>query len=894
MDADQNTPRSTGPGGDDPVAWHALSPEDCLERLDSRLDGLDEDEVSRRRERLGDNALPAPPPRPAWRRLAAQFNNILIHLLLVAGVAAAVLGHWVDAAVILAVVVVNALIGFLQEGKAERAMEAIGRMLAPKARVRREGQLADIVAESLVPGDIVELKAGDRIPADIRLLKAHGLQVDQAALTGESVPVDKSAEPDPEGAELADRAAVVHAGGMVTRGQATGVVVETGWRTELGRISHLLEGVESLTTPLLREIDRFGRGLSMVILAVAAGMVGLAAWLHATPLGEGFLAGVALAVAAIPEGLPAIITVTLAIGVQRMATRQAGVRRLPAVETLGAVSVICTDKTGTLTCNELQARRLAVSGDRDAVEADAVDTARAVHTRLLEAAVLCNDAPADAASGDPLERALVRLADQAGLDVEGLREDQARTALLPFSSDAKFMASRHGSRVALKGAPEAILGRCGREADAEGGARPLDAEAWQARMHALAEAGLRVLAFAECRLDGAPDHLDDDALPEDACLLGLIAFEDPPRPEVPAAIAACRSAGIEVKMITGDHAATAAAIAGQLSIGDRDAVITGPELDRLDDDGLREAAVRCAVFARTTPEHKLRLVQALQAGGAVVAMTGDGANDAPALKRADIGVAMGIKGTEASRQAAEIVLADDNFASIVSGVEEGRGVYDNIRKALMFILPTNAAQALVVLVAALIGMGLPITPVQILWINMVTAVTLALAVAFEPLEGNVMRRRPRPPGRGLVTAYLAWRVAWVGALITAGVFLTHGLATAGGASAEVARTVAMNTLVAAQLVYLFSARLWVAPGYTPAALFANPWAWLSVAVLLVLQGGLSAWPPAQRVFGTAWPEAGHWAAIGLVALAVFVLVEAEKGLLRLRRRRRRPAGGGAA
>ncbi|WP_222708460.1 cation-translocating P-type ATPase [Alkalisalibacterium limincola] len=683
----------------------------------------------------------------------------------------------------------------------------------------------------------------------------------------------------------------MHASSMVTLGQGSGVVVATGEATELGRISHLLEGVGTLTTPLLRDITRFGRSLAVLILAVAAAMGLVAVWWHATPIGDAFLAGVALAVAAIPEGLPAIITVTLAIGVQRMAARKAGVRRLPAVETLGAVSVICTDKTGTLTRNELVARKIATAAQ--AWPPDEVDPARSGHRRLLEAAVLCNDVAEDAHAGDPLERALVQLALDSGLDVAGVRDANPRDAMLPFSSDAKFMATAHGERVCLKGAPEAVMSRCDQALD---GDEPvaLDAEAWMARMEGLARSGYRVLAFAEhARELGGGKGLHVDDLAKGGCLLGFVAFEDPPREEVPAALSACRSAGIRVAMITGDHAATAKAIAGQLGIGDGERVMTGPELDKLDANGLREAAAGCSVFARTTPEHKLRLVEALQAGGAVVAMTGDGANDAPALKRADIGVAMGIKGTEASRQAAEIVLADDNFASIVAGVEEGRGVYDNIRKALMFILPTNAAQALVVLVAALMGMSLPITPVQILWINMVTAVTLAMAVAFEPPEGQVMQRSPRPPGRGLVTAYVGWRVAWVGVLMTVGVFATFRMAIDSGAGAEVARTVAMNTLVAAQLAYLFCARRWVSPGWTPQALFANPWAWVCVGALLLMQGTITAWPPAQAVFGTAMPAAGHWLWIAIVALVVFVLVELEKAVLHARASRRRASRGRA-
>lgn len=858
------------------TAWHARAPEVVLAGLESRPEGLTGAEAERRLDRHGRNALPSAPPRPAWRRLLGQFHNVLIYLLLVAAAAALALDHPVDAAVILGVVVINALIGFAQEGKAERAMQAIGKMLAPKARARRDGHWRLIDAQTLVPGDVVLLKAGDRVPADLRLLESHGLRVDQAALTGESVPVSKRIDPQAGDCPLADRHGMAYAGTLAAAGQGSGVVTATGRATELGRISIMLGEVQSLTTPLLRQIAVFGRWLALAVFAFAAATVVLSSWLHGTALSEGLMIGVALAVAAIPEGLPAIITITLAIGVQRMARRNAIIRRLPAVETLGAVSVICSDKTGTLTCNELVADRLGLAGG----ECPAASPPGAARP-LLEAAALCNDASPHG-DGDPLEVALVRLAQAGGVDVEALRKAQPRLALLPFSSEHKLMATRHGDRVCVKGAPEKLIDRCDRQLR-DGKIEAIDPDAWHRLLVTMAGEGLRVLAVAERREPGERAALADPEVSGGLCLLGVVGFRDPPRPEARAALDACRAAGIEVKMITGDHAATATAIGQELGISGSGGVLTGPQIDALSPAGLNARVGTVNVFARTTPEHKLRLVTALQAGGRVVAMTGDGANDAPALKRADIGVAMGIKGTEASRQAADMVLADDNFATIVNGVEEGRGVYDNIRKSLLFILPTNVAEALVILAAALAGWALPISPVQILWINMVTAVTLALSLAFEPLEGDVMRRPPRLKSQGLITPFVGIRIAWVGALLTVGTFVLFDLALAEHGREALARSVALNALVAGEMVYLFNCRRWLAPSWTIEALLANGWAWLSVAALLALQVMVTYWPPAQRVFGTEALAPREWVWIAGLAVVVFVAVELEKAWLRRRR-----------
>ncbi len=859
-------------------AWHALREQELLETLETSRDGLNQEKAEERLDRFGPNRLPEAPKKPAIVRFLIQFHNLLIYVLMVAGVAALLLGHLTDAIVILAVVVINALIGFIQEGKAEQAMEAIGKMLALKATARRDGKWQEVPAESLVPGDVVRIKSGDRVPADIRLLDAHGLRIDQAALTGESVPVGKSPDVQDENTDLADRRSMIYSGSMTSNGQATGVVAVTGAQTELGRISDMLQNVETLTTPLLQKINRFARVLTIIILFLTVLVVTLGAILHSMPLGEGLLAGIALAVAAIPEGLPAIITITLAIGVQQMAQRQAIVRQLPAVETLGSVTIVCSDKTGTLTANELKARAIAlVEGmrdpDRDRLDSTAGD-------KLLRASVLCNDFEPGADSGDPLERALVLLAEDQEVDIAELREQRPRTGLIPFSSDHKFMASLSQGLISMKGAPEAVLARCdfqhnGRESES------LDHDFWDDCLNELTGNGLRVLAVAEKHVDDDVESLDEEHPPEGLTLLGLVGFADPPRKEVPDAIRSCQSAGVRVKMITGDHIATARSIATELGLMEKDGqAMSGQEIDRMTDEELHDRVLETDVFARTTPEHKLRLVKALQAHDQVVAMTGDGANDAPALKRADIGVAMGIKGTEASRQAAEMVLADDNFATIVSGVEEGRGVYDNIRKAILFVLPTNAAQALVIILAVLAGLVLPITPVQILWVNMAIAVTLALSLAFEPLENDVMRRQPRPLDQELLTSFVVSRILWVGLILTAGTFILFNQVLAETGDEMLARTMAVNVLVAGQITYLFNCRRWQAPTLTREAMFSNRWAWLSVSLLVVMQMIFTYLPAAQAVFGTTdLPLQYWWLVIGF-GLLIFALVEIEKAVTR--------------
>ncbi|WP_083925015.1 HAD-IC family P-type ATPase [Lamprocystis purpurea] len=799
---------------------HATDAAAVLHRFATEANGLTPAEAAERLQRFGPNRLTEHKGHGPLLRFLLQFHNVLIYVLLAAAAVTAVLGHWVDTAVIVGVVVINAVIGVIQEGKAEQALAAIRRMLSLKATVVRAGRRTLIDAATLVPGDVVVVQSGDRVPADMRLFQVKNLRIEEASLTGESMPVEKQPAPVAVTASLGDRTCMAYSGTLVTFGQASGVVVATGDATELGRISRLIGEVQRLETPLLRKMAVFARWLSLVILVIATAAFALGVLLWEQSVVDMFMAAVGIAVAAIPEGLPAIITITLAIGVQRMARRQAIVRVLPAVEALGSVTVICSDKTGTLTRNEMTVQTV--------MTADAAFTVGGVGylpygefrlddcpidplvqsdlPDLLRAGLLCNDARLERDAdqwrivGDPTEGALAVLAAKAGLDLSRESELRPRTDVIPFESAHRFMATLHHDHaghgfVYVKGAPEQVLAMCTRERRA-GADEPLERAAWEARVEGAAAQGQRVLA---CAFQALPEERRDLRFADvetGLTLLGLFGIIDPPRDEAIRAVAACRAAGIRVKMITGDHQATATAIAAQLGIGagaGRGAAMTGADIAGLNDAQLRACVSSVDVFARVSPEHKLRLVQALQAAGEVVAMTGDGVNDAPALKRADIGVAMGVNGTEAAKEAAEIVLADDNFASIASAVEEGRTVYDNLRKTLLFILPTNGGEAGTILVAIGLGMVLPILPVQILWVNMITAVTLALTLAFEPAETRVMCRPPRDPRAPIFSGYFLWRTLLVSMILVAGTLGLFQWELEHGADLERARTAAVNT-----------------------------------------------------------------------------------------------------
>jgi calcium-translocating P-type ATPase len=853
---------------------HALDGTACLAALDAEAGGLTADEAARRLARHGPNRLPEARARGPLVRFLAQFGNVLIYVLLGAAVVTAAMAHWIDTGVILAVVLANAVIGFIQEGKAAAAMAAIRDMLAQRAAVLRDGRRVTVEGAALVPGDIVLLEAGDKVPADLRIVEARGMAAQEAILTGESVPVEKTAEPVARDAPLGDRRSMLWSGTLVTQGAGRGVVVATGQGTEIGRIGTLLAGVEQLTTPLVAQMDHFARWLSFLILLVAALLLAWGHFVVHQDFGTLFMTVVAIAVSAIPEGLPAVMTVTLAIGVQAMARRNAIVRRLPAIEAIGSVSVICTDKTGTLTRNEMVVVAVETAAGSFDVTGEGYAPAGAISpagdlTRIARAAALCNDAAIAerdgqwTVEGDPMEGALLAFAGKVAPGIGGRRLDA-----IPFDSRHRFMAvltEDGGRRVThVKGAPERVLAMCA----------GIDAAPWHERAEALARRGLRVLALAEREAPGA--RIDGATLDGGLDFLGLVGLIDPPRPEAIAAVAECRSAGIRVKMITGDHAGTAAAIAAQIGLENPHRVLTGADLDKLDDAQLALEVGGVDVFARTSPEDKLRLVTALQAGGLSVAMTGDGVNDAPALKRADAGIAMGRKGSEAAKEAADLVLADDNFASIAAAVREGRTVYDNLRKVISWTLPTNAGEALVVIVALLAGMALPMTAVQILWVNLITGITLGLALAFEPTEAGTMARPPRPRDAPILSGGLVWHVVLVAVLFLAAVFGMFSYAIDRGYPLPLAQTIAMNTLVVLEIFHLFFIRNIHGTSLTWAAARGTRVVWRVVVAITAAQFAVTYLPPLQRVLGTQPVAFGDGVLIVAVGAAFFALIEIEK------------------
>ncbi len=880
---------------------HAQPSAEVLRALQASADGLSATEADSRLQTVGLNRLPDAAKEGLLKRFFKHFHDLLIYILIGAALATAVLGHWIDTGVILAVVMVNAVIGFIQEGKAEQALEGIRKMLSTHAHARRDGRWSEIAAESLVPGDIVRLKSGDRVPADLRLIEATELRIEESALTGESVPGEKNTDPVAADAGVGDRHGMAYSGTMVAAGRGVGVVCATGAATEIGRISTMVGEVETLATPLTRQMTRFGKVLSVVIVGLAALMFAIGWLLHDFSLNELFLSAIGFAVAAIPEGLPAILTITLALGVQRMAGRNAITRRLNAVETLGSVTVICSDKTGTLTKNEMTVRHAVtraghydVAGTGYAPDggitcgdaAISLDEHPDLH-QLIEVLAVANDSRVSEEDGrwqligEPTEGALCTLAIKSGFDSQGYE----RVATIPFESENKFMATLErlpggGARVLMKGAPDRILERCELQRGADGRCEPLDSAFWEQQIEALSSGGLRVLAAAARDVDDSKGQLTLNDVSEELVFLGLVGIIDPPRPEAIAAIRACHTAGIRVKMITGDHAGTAKAIGREMGIGDGNHATTGAEIEAASDDELQRIAHDHDVFARTSPEHKLRLVKALQARGEVVAMTGDGVNDAPALKRADVGVAMGVKGTEATKEASDIVLADDNFSSIERAVEEGRTIYDNLKKAILFILPTNGAQGLVILTAVVFGLVLPLTPVQILWVNMVVAVTLALALAFEPAEPGVMSRPPRDPNAAILDRAFLWRVTFVSLLIGGATLAMFEVELALDMPLDTARTMAVNTLVFGQAFYLFNCRFLNASSLHLGLLFSNPVAWLAAGALVALQLLFVYAPFMHHWFGTAPLEIRHWLVPFSIGVAVFLLVEAEKAVQR--------------
>ncbi len=885
------------------IHHHAIPVETVLATLSTTVEGLPQIEAEKRLETYGANRLPEIAKRSTFLRFLAHFHNILIYVLFAAAVITAALGHFVDTGVILTVVLANAVIGFIQEGRAEQAMEAIRQMLAPRTSVLRDGQRRNLDTVFVVPGDVVLLEAGEKVPADLRLIEANGLQIQEAILTGESVPVEKATEPVAVEATIGDRSCMAFSGTLVTNGTGRGIVVATAEKSEIGRISGMLSQVEELTTPLIRQMDRFAQLLTIVILLIAVVLFAFGYFVQHHPFQDLFMAVVGLSVAAIPEGLPAVLTITLAIGVQAMARRNAIVRRLPAIETLGSVSVICTDKTGTLTRNEMMVISVtaghavfSVSGVGYAPEgavrlgdAAVSGSDHSILAEIAQAAALCNDAVLHnrnetwTVEGDPMEGALLALSQK--LKPDGPRDFSrwARTDVIPFDARHRYMATLHHDHegkasVHVKGAPERIIAMCSTQRSPSGGSAPLNEDYWLSVANDIAAMGQRVLAFATRSVPPEHSVLDVADLDGQLVLLGLVGLIDPPRPEAILAVAECHGAGIRVKMITGDHAGTAAAIGRQIGLQNPDTVLTGSDLDQLDDAALALAVIDTDIFARTSPEHKLRLVMALQTHGLTVAMTGDGVNDAPALKRADTGIAMGLKGSEAAKEASELVLADDNFASIVAAVREGRTVYDNIKKVISFEIPTSAGEALTIIFALVFGMILPITPVQVLWINLVTGITLGIALAFEPTEDNTMRRPPRSRNEPLLSGSLVWHIILVSVLFLVGVFGIFAYAIDKGHSTEIARTMALNTLAVLEIFHLFFIRNIYGTSLTWKAVRGTKVVWATVLAITAAQFAITYLPPMQRLFGTQAVPLFEGMLVAGVGVVFFAIIEIEKQL----------------
>jgi calcium-translocating P-type ATPase len=900
MNAVVNTPHHI-----DSTPWHAIDADEVLRRLDSNTQsGLDGAEVSRRLEKYGRNELPEGRKQGSLVRLLKQLNNILVYVLLAAGFVKLMVGLWLDAAIILGVVVINALLGFIQEGKAEKALNSIRNMLSAEARTLRGGETRMVPAEALVPGDVVLLESGDKIPADLRLIDAKNLRTEEAALTGESVPIDKTTDSVSEKATVGDREGMAFSGTLVASGRGTGVVVATGADTELGRINQMIAAVSSLETPLLRQIKKFGYAITALIAMVSIIVFLYGRWVRGMPFREIFQAVVSIAVSVIPEGLPALITVTFAIGVQRMARRNAIIRRLPAVETLGSVSRICSDKTGTLTLMEMMVVSAVtaesaynVTGQGYAAEGQILkDQAPAgedpVLTLMGRVCILCNDAEllqeggAWKVEGDPTEGALYPFADKIGLERQAEQAAYPRTDAIPFESEHKFMATLHknatGNEVLfVKGAPEVILEHCDRQQTQGGQPAPIDRDRFMIASDTLAAQGERVLALAWIEDPGLKaGNLGPADLPKNLVLLGLIGLLDPPRQEAIEAVRECHEGSIRVTMITGDHKITAAAIAKMLEIGDGRTAITGGEIEEMDTASLQERVRDVDVFARASPEHKLRLVEAIQANKQVVAMTGDGVNDAPALKKADIGVAMGIKGTEVTKEAAGMVLADDNFASITAAVKEGRTVYNNIEKAILFMLPTNVAQGLVIMAAIFVGFTAPITAPQILWVNMVTAVALGLVISFEPHELDVMKRPPRAVNRPILDGFGVWRVIFVGFGLLALTLWAFFWMKSKDVSDELARSIAVNTLVIGQVFYLLNSRYRLDSSLSLKAHLGNKYLPLGIGAIAILQLLFTYAPPFQALFETEAIPLWVWPWLLLGGFVFFLVIEAEKVIIR--------------
>lgn len=888
--------------------WHSLPADEVIKRLEVDVSaGLSSDEVKKRRERFGLNQITPKKGTPLWVRFLMQFNQPLVYILLMATGITLFLKEWVDASVIFGVIFINAIIGFLQESKALKALEALSRSMTSSVAVLRDGKEQHISSTELVPGDVVMVASGDKISADMRLVYNRDLQINESPFTGESVPVEKQTGPLDGKTVLADRLNMLYASTFVTYGRGKAVVTSIGDATEVGRISELIATAEDLATPLTIKLAHFSHYLLFVILGLS-GLLFAVGVFRGESAQEMFMAAIALAVGAIPEGLPAAVTITLAIGVARMANRRAIIRKLPAVETLGSTGVICSDKTGTLTENQMTVQEIVSAdlmyqvsgvgygfeGSIQEVSRKSVSASSVALKECLTAGLLCNDSRVVEhqglfqVEGDPTEGALIVSAHKGRhLFPDGLPEFPRKDSI-PFESEYQYMATFHTLQngegiVYLKGSVEKVLAKCVNQLDEDGNIILLKHALIIHKAETMAAKGLRVLAFARGSISVSKDRIDHEDITESLTFLGLQGMIDPPRKEVIEAIRRCHSAGISVKMITGDHILTAKAIAEQLNLKSRIdsqdsfpiVALSGSDLENMNDEQLQEAISRASVFARVTPEQKLRLVKAIQSRGEIVAMTGDGVNDAPALKQANIGIAMGRTGTEVAKEAADMVLTDDNFASIEAAVEEGRCVFDNLRKFIVWTLPTNLGEALAIMVAIFGGMVLPVAPVQLLWINMTTAICLGMMLAFEAKEPDLMQRPPRDPKTPIMTGDLIGRTITVGILLALGVFGLFYYERNSGLSIEEARTAAVGVLVIGELFYLFNCRSLLR---SPFALgfFSNRWLIVGVSIMLGLQMLFTYVPAMNRFFHSAPISLDAWARIFLIGLSIFIIFEIEK------------------
>lgn len=881
--------------------YYQQTVDETLSNIHSTLEGLSGTEASTRLQQHGENALPQKKGKPAWLRFLAHFNDVLIYVLLVAALLKLFMGHWVDMFVILGVAIINALIGHIQESNAEKSLQSIRNMLSSEAVVVRQGNHETIPTTALVPGDIVVIRAGDRIPADLRVIEAHNLRVEEAILTGESTVVEKNSDALSGELPLGDRYNLLYSGTTVSSGGGKGVVVATGGETELGHINQMMSDIEKHRTPLMVQMDKLGKTIFITILVMMVALFVFSLLFRDMPVSELVLSLISLAVAAVPEGLPAIISIILSLGVQAMARRKAIIRKLPTVETLGAMTVICSDKTGTLTMNEMTVKAVITADATYRVEGDSYEPVGNIHPvdnptpvsvtqgslleRYLRTIDLCNDSQLIKdeqglwkITGGPTEGALKVLA--AKISLPPL--DTEMRSKIPFDSQYKYMSTlyRLGNEevILITGAPDVLFRLCQYQ-QTNDGLQPFDQPYWEGKIEEYAREGLRMVAAAWKPAHEGQRELDHPDLHDGVILLGIAGMMDPPRPEAITAIADCLQAGIRVKMITGDHPQTAMSIGQMLGIGNAASAITGRELEAMDDRQLSDAAQQYDIFARTSPEDKFRLVQALQSKQEVVGMTGDGVNDAPALKRADVGIAMGIKGTEVTKEAADMVLTDDNFATIASAVHEGRRVYDNLKKTILFVIPSNIAQALLIIIALLAGNLIPLTPVLILWMNMATSATLSFGLAFEAGEKDIMNRPPRKANLHVMDGYAIWRVVFVGLMIAISAFVLEAWLQPRGYSAEFIRTVLLQTLVTAQWFYMLNCR--VNDGFSLSkGLLANKGIWIVSGVLLALQLLIIYAPFMQMLFGTEALPFRYWVITLLIGFVMFLIVEAEKVLTR--------------